>query len=259
MNLSAAAQRGQEQRVRHGEEVEPDAGGNAVHQIDKRLHQQLSADAGRRLVKRLCGDGQLAVPDQSNQTVAQIPALEQHEDDRHEHEPGGSQRSEDRTEPRKTRVTLVLFRGDHHGSRRGALGRIWRSQVRLDVFDRFLQFLDRTALAGAAHVLDLRADVLAVHRQILGQVLHLSRHDPARQSQHGEYQRDHHEYGRDAPEPTLEPGGRRRQDECQEDGQREGHEYGVRPVQDEHHQHAPRKRHPGFQARGRVIHRRVGE
>ena len=96
-----------DQGVGHAEDVEPDADGDAVDQIDQRLHQQLPADAGSGLVKRLRGDGQLAVPDQPDQPVAQIAAFEQHEDDHRHHEPRGSQRADDRREPREARETVA--------------------------------------------------------------------------------------------------------------------------------------------------------
>ena len=99
------SQRRPDQWVRHAEEVESCPGSDAVDQIDQRLHQQLPADAGSRLVKRLRRHGQLAVPEQPDQPVAQIPAFEQHEDDHRQHEPGRAQRTDDRTEPREARET----------------------------------------------------------------------------------------------------------------------------------------------------------
>ena len=77
-------------RVRHAEEVKPDADSDAIDQIDQRLHQQLPADAGSRLVERLRRDCQLAVPEQADQPVPQIPAFEQHEDHHRHYEPGRS-------------------------------------------------------------------------------------------------------------------------------------------------------------------------
>ena len=69
------------------EDVESGAGRDAVEQIDHGLHQQLPADARCRLVKRLRRDGQLSVPEQPDQPVAQISPFEQHEDDHRQHEP----------------------------------------------------------------------------------------------------------------------------------------------------------------------------
>ena len=80
-------------------------GGDAVDQIDQRLHQQLPADTRSRLIERLRRNGQLAVAEQPNQPIAQIPAFEQHEDHHRQHEPGGSQGADDRAEPREARET----------------------------------------------------------------------------------------------------------------------------------------------------------
>ncbi len=196
----------------------------------------------------------MAVPEQPNQPVAEIPALEQHEDHRHQHQPSRSHRTQDGTEPRETRVVAVVIRRDDDRARRGAPGRIRRSEISLDVFDRLLQLLDRAASAGPAHVADLGADVLAVRGKIPGQMVDLARNHPARDAEHGEHQRDHDQHGRNAANPSLEGGDRRRQDECQKDGECEGHEDGLRPVEDDDDQDAPPEGHPGSHALGGVIH-----
>ena len=141
--------------------------------------------------------------EQAEQPVAQIPAFEQHEDDHRQHEAGRSQRADDRTEPPEARN---LLRGDHHGLLPRAFGRIGLSEVGLDVFDRLLQLLDRSPFPCAAHVRDLRQNVGAVPRKVLGQIVHLPRQPPAGETKDGEHQRDHCENGRDATNPTLEPG-----------------------------------------------------
>ena len=61
----------------------------------------MPADASARLVKGLRRDGELAVPDQPDQPVAERPAFEQHEDDHRQHEPGRAQPADHRTEPRE--------------------------------------------------------------------------------------------------------------------------------------------------------------
>ena len=40
--------------------------------------------------------------EQPNQPIAQVPAFEQHEDHHRQHEAGGAQGADDRTEPRET-------------------------------------------------------------------------------------------------------------------------------------------------------------
>jgi hypothetical protein len=124
------------------EEIESGARGDAVDQIDQRLHQQLPADTSARLVKRLRRDGQLAVPE--------LTTFEQHEDDHRERETGRSHRTNYRTEPREAREPRALVRGDHDGPRGRSSGHIRFSKVGLDVLDRPLQLLDRSPFAGAS-------------------------------------------------------------------------------------------------------------
>ena len=64
----------------------------------------------------------LAMAEQPNQAIAQIPALEQHEDDHRQHEPGCSHWADDRAEPRETRETRDQLRGDHDGPRGRSVG-----------------------------------------------------------------------------------------------------------------------------------------
>ena len=229
-------------------------GSDAVDQIDQRLHQQLPADAGSRLVKRLRRHGQLAVPEQPDQPIAQIPAFEQHEDDHRQHEPGRAQRTDDRTEPREARETGHRRRGDHDGPRPGSFARVRFAKVGPDVFDRLLQLLDRSPLARAAHVRDLRQDVGAVARKVLGQMVHLPRQTPAGETEDREHQRDHREHGWDAADPSLKPGDRGSQHEREKDGEGDRDEHGLRPVQDDHDEHTPGERHPRFQCSRHVIH-----
>jgi hypothetical protein len=132
------------------EEIESGARGDAVDQIDQRLHQQLPAETSARLVKRLRRDGQLAVPEQPDQPVAQLTTFEQHEDDHRERETGRSHRTNYRTEPREAREPRALVRGDHDGPRGRSSGHIRFSKVGLDVLDRPLQLLDRSPFAGAS-------------------------------------------------------------------------------------------------------------
>ena len=66
--------------------------------------------------------------------------------------------------------------------------------------------------------------------------------------------RDRQQHGRDAADPTLEPADRRREHERQQDRQRDRHQDGLRPVQDDDHEHAPGERDPRRQAVRRVTH-----
>ena len=144
------------------------------------------------------------MPEQPDHPVAQIPALEQHEDDHRHHEPGGAQRADDRTEPREARETRDLLRGDDDGPGDRSLGRLRFSEVGLDVFDRVSgSFSTDPALARATHVRDLRQDVDAVARKVVGQMVHLPRQTPAGETEDREHQRDHRENGRDRGRSTA--------------------------------------------------------
>ena len=136
-----------DQRVRHAEDVKPEPGGDAVDQIDQGLHQQLPADTGSRLIERLRRDCQLAVAEQPNQPIAQIPAFEQHEDHHRQHEPGGPHGADDRTKPREARETRDRLGGDHNGPRGRSCRRARLSKIGLDAFDRLLKLLDRSSLS----------------------------------------------------------------------------------------------------------------
>ena len=85
-------------------------------------------------------------------------------------------------------------------------------------------------------------------------MVHLPRQTPAGETENREHQRDHREHGRDAADPPLKPGDGRRQDEREQDGERERHEHGLCPVQNDDDEHAPGERHPRLQCLRRVIH-----
>ena len=162
--------------------------------------------------------------------------------------------TDDWTEPREARETRDLLGGDHDGPRDRPSGHLRLSKVGLDVFDRLLQLLDRPPLARAAHVRDLRQDVDAVARKVLGQIVHLPRQTPAGETEDREHQRDHRENGWDAADPTLKPGHRRSQHEREKDGECDRHEHGLRPVQNDNDEHTPGECHPRFQRLRRVSH-----
>jgi len=124
----------------------------------------------------------------------------------------------------------------------------------LDVFDRVLQLLDRSALARAAHVRDLHPDIGAVAGKVLSQMVNLPRETPAGETEDREYQRDHRENRRDAADPALKPVHKRSQHEREKDGECERYEHGLRPVQDDNNKDTPGERHPRFQCLRSVIH-----
>jgi hypothetical protein len=148
----------------------------------------------------------------------------------------------------------VTGRGHHHRPRDRSFGGLGSAKVGLDVFDRLLQFLDRSPFARAAHIRDLRQDVGAVEWEVVGQVVHLPRETPASETENREHQSDHRENGRYTANPTLQPGDRRSHHEREKDGDCERHEYGLCPVQHDNHEHTPGERHPGFHGLRRVFH-----
>ena len=55
------AKRRPEQRIRRAERPQPGANRDAINQVHERLHQELAADAVRRVVEGLGGDGEVAM------------------------------------------------------------------------------------------------------------------------------------------------------------------------------------------------------
>ena len=86
-------------------------------------------------------------------------------------------------------------------------------------------------------------------------MVHLPRQTPAGETEDREHQRDHSEHSWDAADPSFKPGNRRSQHEREKDGECERHEYGLRPVQDDNHEHTPGERHPPPQCLRRIIHK----
>src|SRR5688572_5855648 len=84
-------------------------------------------------------------------------------------------------------------------------------------------------------------------------MVQLSRESPAGEAEHDEHQRDGGEYSRDAPEPTLEPADRRRQNEGEQHGECDRYDHRLRPIEDADDEDTPGEYHPRFQGPG-VIH-----
>jgi len=172
------------------EKVQPDEDRDAVQQTDERLHQQLPADAPRRLVECFRGRGELSVPNQTDQAVAEIAAFEQHEDDHRRNEARSAQRSNDGPKPREGRKPRRRIGSHDNGARHGSFRR-FRSQISLDTFQRFLQLFDGAAPARIPHVGDLRSDVGTIAGQVLGEFVYLPRQTPTGENERREHQRNH--------------------------------------------------------------------
>ena len=92
---------------------------------------------------------------------------------------GGAERAEDRTEPAKPARPSTGSVVTTTGCARVPSGAADSSKVGLDVVDRLLHFLDRSPFACAAHIGDLREDVAAVARQVVGEMVRLPGETPA--------------------------------------------------------------------------------
>src|SRR6202035_5348743 len=64
---------------RHSNEVKTGSKQNAENRIDEELHEQVPADAPRRVVERLCHQIQLTESDKPKKTIPQVLPVDQHE------------------------------------------------------------------------------------------------------------------------------------------------------------------------------------
>ena len=85
-------------RVRNADQPEPDADRDGVGRVHDQLHQEISADAARGVVERLRGARQIARAGETDQAVAQILALQQHEDHEDDDDAGGGERADERSD-----------------------------------------------------------------------------------------------------------------------------------------------------------------
>src|SRR5687768_17420775 len=85
-------------------------------------------------------------------------------------------------------------------------------------------------------------------------MIHLSRKTPAGKAENHEDERDGCEHSRDAAEPALEPADRRCEDECEQHGEGDRHEHGLRPIEDHDDEYTTGEYHPRLQDVRRVIH-----
>lgn len=86
-------------------------------------------------------------------------------------------------------------------------------------------------------------------------MVHLPRQPPAGETEDGEHQRHHRENGWDTSDPSFKPCDWRSQHEREQNGERDWHEYGLRPVQDDYDEYTAGERHPSPQCLRRVIHK----
>ena len=83
-------QQSPQQRIRNAEHPQPDRNRYGVDDVDDQLHEQIAAHPLACILKRLGSAVKVAVADQPDEAVAQILALEQHEDDDDDDQAGRS-------------------------------------------------------------------------------------------------------------------------------------------------------------------------
>ena len=204
-----------EHRVRDADEVERDAEGNAEARVDHELHEEIPAHALGGLAERLGRQVDAPCPDQADQPVTHVLAVQQHENGKDDHGERNAERLGERRDPFHQRGER-RSRGLLHRERR-----LLRGRLLLQVADR-LGGLAELALARCAQRADLGADVFAVFGQLGGQRNRLARREPAHRADDREAQQHDDGGGRDTTQPpALELAHRRRQQEAQQDRERE--------------------------------------
>ena len=191
------------------EQSERDEHGEAG--VHRRLRQQIARDARARLVHRPRRDGETAEADETQQSVAQLFAGQQHERHQHHDEAG----ARERLQPRRERARhvrhmrrAVLLHDDRGGLLGGRLGIGRRLPLDLALGlggrarHRLLRALQAGAAAEQADVGDLLADVVAIARQLLAEAHDLDHQhgaDAAHDGQRQEHDDDHAEHARHMP------------------------------------------------------------
>ena len=207
------------------EEADRDRGAEA--RVERRLGQQVAADARRRLVEGAGGLGQPVGAEEPDDPRAQLALLQEHEDHQH-----GARR-------RRRRTAATIFGicqsglGEDTTTGSGFVAGGWTLlDLRHHVVRRFLDLLERAAAAHALHVGDLSPDGRAIPRQILGQRGDLTEQRPAQPRAEQDRQRDDDDDRRDAMQADpAQQGDDRAQQERQQHRQRDRDEHDARPVQ----------------------------
>ena len=85
--------------VRHADEVEPDADRNTHRGVDDELHQQVAADPCAGIRERFRRDDERRSAREADEPIAQVLAIDEHEDREQQREPDGADGAEQRPEP----------------------------------------------------------------------------------------------------------------------------------------------------------------
>ena len=103
---------------RQPDDAQADGDGQAVGAVDDRLGHQIAADAGGGVIEGVGGDVEASFADQADDAVAQVFALQEHEDDKDEHDAGRPERADRGSDVLPERVERRRGIGDHaHGHR----------------------------------------------------------------------------------------------------------------------------------------------
>ena len=194
--------------------------------------------------------------DETNQPIAEILPLEQHEQDEHDHESCGTGRLHERTHPAEGREAGQRLARNHDRLRHRAPGSVVDANVLLDLIERGLQPLDGAAAARPAHVPDLLPDVGPVGNKVGAQIARLSQNRPGRETQTGEHERHHDEHRCQASDSSLKPDHRRSQDEGDENREADRNQDGLCPMEYRHHERAAGEGRPGAKRAEPINHAR---
>ena len=85
--------------VRHADEVESDADGKSHRGVDDELHQQIAADPRAGIGERFRRDDERRPAREADEPIAQVLAIDEHEDREQQREPDGADGAEQRAEP----------------------------------------------------------------------------------------------------------------------------------------------------------------
>ena len=92
------------------DEEKADGHGNTEGDIDQELHEQVARDAVARIVHRPSRGADASLADEPDEPAAEIFALQKHEDDEQNYQPGGAQRPEQRRDDDLQKLERIRLR-----------------------------------------------------------------------------------------------------------------------------------------------------
>jgi len=154
------------------------------------LDEQVPADTRPGFVQRSRRRRHPPIANQQDHSIPQLPALEQHEDHEHRHDPRARQRLE---EAWQVDEDGRGFQDDGDRLLTRHTQRVRLLDLADDVPHSFLNLLHGAVLAGPAKVRDSVADVQAVPRQLVRERHQLASERPANPAQDREREEGSHE------------------------------------------------------------------